>query len=68
MLIKQALSRQITALYTEASTGEGITKEQFASKLADIIDSYIRTATVKTIVTGTASDPAVTGTGTGQLQ
>lgn len=38
-----------------------------ADKIATAIDTYIRTATVNTTVTGTCPAGSVTGTGIGQL-
>lgn len=41
--------------------------DEFATRLSDAVDTYVKTATVSTTVTGTCSTGPITGTGTGTL-
>lgn len=68
MLVKKTLQQQILALLTDMRTRTEISDADFASSLADIIDTYIKSATI-TIAAGvpvstTGSPTAQTGTTT----
>ncbi len=68
-LQKEKLKQDIKALLAELVKSEDQNKSMndFAGGLADIIDAYIKTATVNTTVTGICPSGAVTGKGTGGL-
>ncbi len=58
-LVKSTLQAELTAIFSDTSN----TAQQAATKIADAVDAYIKTATV--VVTGTsATGGPVTGTGT----
>lgn len=68
MLVKKTLQQQILALLTDMRTRTEISDTDFASSLADIIDTYIKSATI-TIAAGvpvstTGGPAAQTGTTT----
>lgn len=68
MLVKPTLQKQILALLTDMRTRTEISDADFASSLADIIDTYIKSATI-TIAAGvpvstTGGPAAQTGTTT----
>lgn len=67
-LVPSVLEAQLLLIFNEAKENP-MTEAQLANKMATAIDSYIKTATVSTVVTGTAPPPAgiVTATGTGTL-
>ena len=71
MLNKPALKSNIQALLAEMRTREENADEYFADQLSTLIDSYLKSATVLTTVTGTCAMPAgagtIAGTGTGTL-
>ena len=47
--------------------GKSNSAEEFATGLADLIDTYVKTATVSVTVSTTGTAAAQTGTGTGTL-
>lgn len=68
MLVKKTLQQQILTLLTDMRTRTEISDADFASSLADIIDTYIKSATI-TIAAGvpvstTGGPAAQTGTTT----
>lgn len=68
MLVKQTLREQILALLTDMRTRTEVSDDDFATSLADIIDTYIKSATI-TIAAGvpvstTGGPAAQTGTTT----
>lgn len=68
MLVKPTLQKQILDLLTDMRTRTEICDAEFASALADIIDAYIKSATI-TIAAGvpvstTGGPAAQTGTTT----
>lgn len=71
-LIKSTLTAGILNILTENYEGDLSVEQtaqinQFASDLSTVIDAYIKTALVSTVITGTSPSGAVTGTGTGTL-
>ena len=72
-LVKAILETQLEELLKRQAerTANGETAEvaraDLAAALADIIDQYVRSATVTTTVVGTSPSGPVTGTGTGNL-
>lgn len=73
-LNKQNLISQLTDLFNHARKFDGThyTAEEKAIQLANIIDTYIKTATVNVVnITGTCVTPqgpgTISGTGTGNL-
>jgi hypothetical protein len=71
-MIKAQLVEQLAEVLSETTSGgQPITAAAKAQAIADIIDAYIRTATVTVDVTGTGTcgvgGGPVTGTGTGTL-
>ena len=67
-LVISTLENGIKGLITEMRTKEEISDDYFASQLATLIDTYVKSATVTTTVTGTCATPAGAGTiaGSGQ--
>jgi hypothetical protein len=70
-LVKATLKSGIQALLADMRTKEENADEHFADQLAKLIDTYIKSATVATTVTGVCATPAgagtITGSGTGTL-
>lgn len=70
MLVKETLSAQLLDLFTQMRKETEIDDKKFADGLADIIDSYIKTAQVNpgipvsTTGTAVAQTGATTGPGT----
>lgn len=62
MAIKAVFDRQAAS-----SNDPAVSRQEMAKGLADAIDLYVKTGTVNTAVTGTATGAAVTGTGTGAI-
>ena len=71
-MIKATLVSQLTSIFSETTSGgQPISAAAKAQALADVIDAYIKTATVNVNVTGTGvcgvGGGPVTGTGVGTL-
>ncbi len=70
-LNKVMLKGEIKTLLEDMMQREESSFEEFAGKLADAIDSFIKSGTVTTVVTGTCATPAgagtIAGTGTGNV-
>lgn len=59
-VVKSTIKAALNALYVSASTGSGISADDFADAMADIIRDAILTADVSTTLTpgtATATDP-----------
>ena len=67
-LVKQTLKSGILSLLTEMRTKEANADEYFADQLSTLIDTYMKSATVTTTVTGVCATPAGAGTITGSGQ
>jgi hypothetical protein len=65
-LVKNTLKTGILNLLTEMRAKEEVSDEYFADQLSTLIDAYIKSATVTTVVTGTCQTPAGAGTIAGQ--
>ena len=65
-LNKTQLAADLQAVF---AAGQGGTKSQaqVAQAIADAIDTYVRSATITTTVTGTCSTGPVAGTGSGTV-
>ena len=65
-LNKSALKNTIVALLTDMLAKEENSIEEFATRLSDAVDVFVKTGTVSVTVatTGTASSQTGTGTGT----
>ena len=61
-LVKDTLKSGILGLLTQMRTKEENADEYFADQLSTMIDTYIKSATVTTTVTGTCATPAGAGT------
>ncbi|MEY4902577.1 MAG: hypothetical protein RLZZ292_392 [Bacteroidota bacterium] len=61
-LNKQAFKTNIVALLTEMLTKEENSIEEFATRLTDAIDAFVKTGTVNITTTGTATTQTGTGT------
>lgn len=69
-LVKSTLEAGILVLLTDLSTNDSDpaqARQDYASQLATLIDSYVKTATVNSIVTTTGTAAAQTGTAVGSL-
>ena len=68
-LIKANLKTQITNLFNGLAQNEDgeQARQQLIDGLTDIIDGYLKTATVNVTVATTGTAAAQTGTGTGTL-
>lgn len=72
-LNKAQLNKDLKSLFSDLSSSEDKERsiERFSSGLADLIDGYIKTATVSTSVTGACATPSgagtITGSGTGTI-
>lgn len=72
-LVKQVLEQAILAAFEKqaAKSGESDdpaqSRKEIAADIATAVDSYIKTATVTTVVVGTSPSGPVSGTGTGNL-
>ncbi len=73
-LVKDTLKTQIEAAFKAQSSKKDKPEDalaDLADKIATAIDSYVKSATVNTAVTGTCATPAgpgtITGTGNGTL-
>lgn len=67
-LNKTALKTGIEGLLTDMRTKEEISDDYFADQLSTLIEAYVKSGTVNTMVTGTCATPAGAGTITGQGQ
>lgn len=66
-LEKTDLKTTIVALMTEMLTKEDNAIDEFATKLSDAIDVYVKSGTVNVTVNTTGSAASQTGTGTGTI-
>lgn len=71
-LVKATLIAQLTSIFSETTSGgQPVSAAAKAQAIADVIDAYIKTATVNVTVTGTGvcstGGGPVTGTGIGTL-
>lgn len=66
-LDKATLKNEIKSLMQDMLQKEQSSIDEFATRLSDAVDTYVKTATVSTTVTGTCSTGPITGTGTGTL-
>jgi hypothetical protein len=66
-LNKTVLKTTIVALLTEMLTKEENSIEEFATRLSDAIDVFVKTGTVSVSVSTTGTATAQTGTGTGTI-
>ena len=65
-LDKASLAAELESIFA-AGQGGGKTQAQVAQAIADAIDTFVRSGTVTTTVTGTCSTGPVTGGGTGAV-
>ncbi|MFK7000205.1 hypothetical protein [Flavobacterium oreochromis] len=66
--LKNKIKSELKNLKDDLNDGKNIDPtEVFAEKLAEAIDTYVKSATVNVTVTTTGSASAQTGTGTGTL-
>ena len=66
-LNKSALKNTIVALLTDMLAKEENSIEEFATRLSDAIDVFVKSGTVSVTVATTGSATAQTGTGTGTI-
>lgn len=70
-LVKDTLKTGIKSLITQMRAKEEIDDDYFADQLATLIDTYIKSGTVNTTVTGTCATPSgagtIAGAGTGNI-
>ena len=66
-LNKTALKTSITTLLTDMLSKEENSIEEFATRLSDTIDAFVKSGTVTVTVTTTGSATSHTGTGTGAV-
>jgi len=66
-LNKTALKTSITILLTDMLSKEENSIEEFATRLSDKIDDFVKSGTVTVTVTTTGSATSHTGTGTGAV-
>lgn len=66
-LNKSALKTTIVALLTDMLAKEENSIEEFATRLSDAVDVFVKTGTVNVTVATTGSATAQTGTGTGTI-
>lgn len=70
-LNKPLLKNEIKTLLQDMMQREESSFDEFAGKLADAIDVFVKSGTVTTVVTGTCATPAgagtIAGTGTGSV-
>lgn len=67
-LNKTALQTTIVALLTEMLSKEEASIEEFATRLSDAIDVFVKTGVVSVTVSTTGTATAQTGTGTGTIK
>lgn len=67
-LNKTALQTTIAALLTEMLAKEETSIEEFATRLSDAIDVFVKTGVVSVNVSTTGTATAQTGTGTGTIK
>lgn len=62
MALNQAqFEADLLALYNDCTVAPGLTKEEFAARMAQLITDYIKTATVNTTVNTTVTGTLPTG-------
>jgi len=66
-LNKAALKTTIVTLLTDMLTKEENSIEEFATRLSDAIDAFVKTGAVSVNVTTTGNATNHTGTGTGSI-
>jgi hypothetical protein len=66
-LDKATLKNEIKSLLQDMMQKENASFEEFATRLSDAVDVYVKTGTISTTVTGTCPAGAVAGTGTGTI-
>ena len=66
-LNKAGLKNAIVSLLTDMLTKEENSIEEFATRLSDAVDAFVKTGTVSVNVTTTGSPTNHTGTGTGSI-
>lgn len=70
-LNKPALQNEIKTLLQDMMNREQASFDEFAERLADAVDVFVKSGTVSTTVTGTCQTPAgagtIAGTGTGAV-
>jgi hypothetical protein len=67
-LNKTALKTTIVSLLTEMLLKEETSIEEFAARLSDAIDAFVKTGLVSVAVSTTGTATAQTGTGTGTIK
>lgn len=67
-LNKTGLKSNIKQLLTDMRTREDISDDEFATRLSNAIDTYVKTATIVYMAGLTAPNGAVTGTFNGNLE
>lgn len=67
-LNKEALKQNIVAILTDMMEREESSIEEFATRLSDSVDTFVKTATIKYTSGLTAPNGAVTGTFNGNLE
>lgn len=63
-VIKANIKSDLNSLYNDCSTGSGLTQEQFADRMADIIKDAILSADVNSTLTPVTASVTVAGPGT----
>lgn len=66
-LDKPTLEQTILGILTDMESRDSDAKQEFAQRLADAIDVFIRSGTVNVTVSTTGTASAQTGTGTGSV-
>lgn len=66
-LNKAGLKTTIISLLTDMLTKEENSIEEFATRLSDAVDTFVKTGTVNVNVTTTGTSTSHTGTGTGTI-
>lgn len=66
-LNKSALKTAIVSLLTEMLVKEETSIEEFATRLSDAVDVFVKTGTVSVTVATTGTATSHTGTGTGTI-
>jgi hypothetical protein len=66
-LNKSGLKSEIVVILTDMLTKEANSIEEFATRLSDAIDIYVKSGTVNVNVTTTGTATSHTGTGTGTI-
>ena len=66
-LNKASLAAELESIFTAGQSGSK-TQAQVAQAIADAIDTFVRSGTVTTTVTGTCSTGAIAGSGNGIVE